>query len=521
MRNISFGVDVTTHFPIYAIENDFIINKAAEITAAYRVDLPEIFTVSAEEYERIHGVWLKAIKVLPNYSILHKQDWFTKENYHHEAKETSFLSSAYGKHFEGRSYLSHTCYLFLTKTRKGRRNVQSIDSLLLKKNIIPTEYDQKSLSEFSDIVDQFEKIINDCGLITISRLKGNELVEHDGRPGILEKHMNLSQKEEYPILQDKIFEGGTLRIGDNTVCLFSIASADVLPEQVSTDCVYSPLSTDKSDCNLSFAAPLGLLLDCDHMLNQYVFIDNSDENLRNLESDARKMGSLSRASSSNEINKAYVDAYIESANMHNLTSVKAHCNIMAWSESEEELHCIKNNIGSALSTIGCGKVRNNTVDGPVLFWASIPGNEGDFPREEAYLTFPENAMCFFTEESNYRNHSNAASFGVWLSDRISGKPVHVDLSEKWMKEGVIKNRNKFVLGGSGGGKSFFMNHLMRQYYEQDSHIILVDMGNSYQGLCSLINSQTKGDDGIYYTYSEENPIAFNPFYTDGAPIMVA
>lgn len=83
-----------------------------------------------------------------------------------------------------------------------------------------------------------------------------------------------------------------------------------------------------------------------------------------------------------------------------------------------------------------------------------------------------------------------------------------------MKKGIITNRNKFVLGPSGSGKSFFMNHLVRQYYEQNSHIVLIDTGNSYQGLCQLIHSRTKGEDGIYYTYTEDKPISFNPFYTD-------
>jgi conjugation system TraG family ATPase len=83
-----------------------------------------------------------------------------------------------------------------------------------------------------------------------------------------------------------------------------------------------------------------------------------------------------------------------------------------------------------------------------------------------------------------------------------------------MKKGIITNRNKFVLGPSGSGKSFFMNHLVRQYYEQNTHVLLVDTGNSYQGLCNLINRKTKGEDGIYFTYTEENPISFNPFFTD-------
>ena len=101
-----------------------------------------------------------------------------------------------------------------------------------------------------------------------------------------------------------------------------------------------------------------------------------------------------------------------------------------------------------------------------------------------------------------------------MVDRVSGKPLHLDISDLPMKRGITTNRNKFVLGPSGSGKSFFMNHLVRQYYEQGTHVVLVDTGNSYQGLCEMINKKTKGEDGIYFTYTEEKPISFNPFYTD-------
>lgn len=83
-----------------------------------------------------------------------------------------------------------------------------------------------------------------------------------------------------------------------------------------------------------------------------------------------------------------------------------------------------------------------------------------------------------------------------------------------MKKGVVTNRNKFILGPSGSGKSFFTNHLVRQYWEQGTHILLVDTGNSYKGLCDLIHQKTGGDDGIYFTYKENDPISFNPFFTE-------
>ena len=119
--------------------------------------------------------------------------------------------------------------------------------------------------------------------------------------------------------------------------------------------------------------------------------------------------------------------------------------------------------------------RHNTVDCPTLFWTAIPGNEGDFPSEESFHTFIEQSVCLFTEETNYMD--SPSPFGIKMADRISGKPLHIDISDLPMRKGVTTNRNKFVLGPSGSGKSFFMNHLVRQYYEQGTHVVLVDTGN--------------------------------------------
>ena len=206
-----------------------------------------------------------------------------------------------------------------------------------------------------------------------------------------------------------------------------------------------------------------------------------------------------------------IDQYLNEAHSFGLQSVRAHFNVLAWSDDVQELRHIRNDVGSQLALMEC-RPRHNTVDAATLYWAGMPGNAGDFPAEESFYTFIEPAVCFFTEETNYK--SSSSPFGIKLCDRISGRPLHLDISDEPMKKGIITNRNKFVLGGSGSGKSFFMNHLVRQYWEQGTHVVLVDTGNSYQGLCELIRRKTKGEDGVYFTYTEEHPISFNPFYTD-------
>ena len=191
------------------------------------------------------------------------------------------------------------------------------------------------------------------------------------------------------------------------------------------------------------------------------------------------MQSLSRYSRSNQINKEWLDEYLNVAHTNGLQSVRCHCNIIAWADTGRKIRKV--------------------------------GNEADFPSEESFYTFTEQALCFFTAETCYRN--SLSPFGLRMVDRLTGKPVFLDISDLPMKKGVVTNRNKFILGPSGSGKSFFTNHLVRQYWEQGTHILLVDTGNSYKGLCDLIHQKTGGDDGVYFTYKEDDPISFNPFFT--------
>ncbi len=512
MRNTLKATTLESKLPLLAVEHGCIISKDADITVAFEVGLPELFTVTSAEYEAMHSAWCKAIKVLPHFSVVHKQDWFVSEKYRPELQkdDLSFLDRSFERHFNERPYLAHRCYLFLTKTTKERMRQQSNFSTLCRGRILPKELNHEMVVKFMESVEQFERIINDTGYIRLRRLNDDEIVGTETSSGLIERYMALSM-EDVTCLEDIDLSAKEMRVGDKYLCLHTLSDTDDLPAKVSTDNRYERLSTDRSDCRLSFASLVGLLLPCNHIYNQYILIDDHDENLARFEKTARNMNSLSRYSRSNAINKEWIDRYLNEAHSYGLTSVRCHCNVMAWSDDAEELRRIKNDVGGQLATMGC-MPRHNTIDCPTLFWAAIPGNEADFPAEESFYTFIEPAVCFFTAETNYR--SSLSPFGIKMVDRLTGKPIHLDISDEPMKRGITTNRNKFILGPSGSGKSFFTNHLVRQYYEQNSHILLIDTGNSYEGLCNLIHNRTHGEDGIYYTYTEDKPISFNPFWTD-------
>ena len=514
MRGTLKTSTLESKFPLLRVENNCIISKFADITAAYRVTLPELFTLTGEEYEALHGAWLKALKVLPDYTVVHKQDFFIEERYTapNDGSERSFLARSYERHFNERPYLRHTCYLFVTKTTPERIRQTSASSVLCRGFIVPREMrDTDAVTRFLEAAEQMERILNDSGLVRVERLTEAEIVGTADDAGLLARYFALSDERRPVVNEDIRLDPGTMRIGDKYLSMHTLSDLDVLPQSVATDFRYERLSTDRSDCRLSFAAPVGLLLSCNHVYNQVIFLDDHDETLKRLETSARNMNSLAAYSRSNAINREWIEMYLNEAHSQGLRSVRCHCNVMTWAESESELKRIRNDVGSQLALMGCTP-HHNTVDVPVLFWAAIPGNEADFPAEESFYTFLDQALCLFNGETNYR--SSLSPFGIKMSDRLSGIPIHLDISDLPMKRGVITNRNKFILGPSGSGKSYLTNHLVRQYWEQGAHILLVDTGNSYQGLCSLIHAKTKGRDGVYFTYTEEAPIAFNPFYVE-------
>lgn len=520
MRNVLKAETLERRFPLLSVENGCIVSKDADLTVAFEVELPELYTVTADEYEAMHSSWIKAVKVLPEHSVVCKQDWFVKETYRPKTDdgEQSFLTRSYELHFNERPYLNHKCYLFLTKITRERSRRKSDFNTLCRGFLLPKEItDKDAAARFLEAVEQFERIMNDSGHIRLRRLETDEITGTKERPGLVEKYFSLSLEDETAVLQDICLKPGRMRIGDKRLCLHTLSDTEDLPGRLSTDMRYERMSTDRSDCRLSFAAPVGLLLSCNHIYSQYVFIDDAQEILQMMEKNSRNMLSLSKYSRSNAVNQEWTEMYLDEAHTKGVLPVRCHCNVIAWAEDAEEFRRIRNDTGSQLAMMECTP-RYNTIDTPVIYWAGIPGNAGDFPSEESFYTFLEQAVCLFAGETNYRN--SPSPFGIRLADRQNGIPVHVDISDLPMKRGIITNRNKFILGPSGSGKSFFTNHLVRQYYEQGAHILLVDTGNSYQGLCRMIHDRTNGKDGIYITYEEDNPISFNPFYTESGKFDV-
>lgn len=490
--------------PIMAVEHDCILSKQGDVTIVFKAELPEIFTLSDQEYEAFHQSWIKAIKVLPKFCVFHKQDWFLEKSHKADftSDDSSFLTRSSERFFNERPFLDHSCYIMLTKKPQGRKNSSSLFSNLLRRSIVPEEtLKAQLLQDFIDCTGQFKRIMEDSGFVKLTRMKNDSLKSESRKLGLIEKYCFLSEKEDSFVFKDIKFDEG-LAVGDKHCQLFTLGDAADLPALCGSRINFDRYSTDKAKFSIGFASTLGQLLSCNHIYNQYLFVENSQKTIQKLESKRLRLQSLSAYSRENMLARDATNDFLNEAVSQQRLPVKAHFNVLAWSTDKEELKDIKNKVSSALAQMDAA-AKQETVGAPQIFWAGIPGNAADFPMNDTFDTFTEQAVCFLNMETGYR--SSLSPVGIRLGDRLTGKPVHVDISDEPVKMGICTNRNKFILGPSGSGKSFFTNHMVRSYYEQGTHIVLVDVGHSYKGLCDMVN-------GYYFTYDEKNPIRFNPFY---------
>jgi conjugation system TraG family ATPase len=497
-------ISLSSAFPIYKVEDDTILSKQGDVTVVFEVTLPEIFTLSDQDYEAFHQTLVKAIKVLPRNTVFHKQDWFISRRHvaDFQGRDSSFLFRSSERFFNERAYLDHACYIMLTRKPASSKPSSSVFSNLIRRNLVPEEtLNQQWLQEFLDSAGQFERILTDSGFAKLRRLKDDELSGTRGKPGVIERYCFLLAEFEKPLIHDIHFREG-LRIGDKQCQLFSLADVEDLPSLAGSRINYDRYSTDKTKFSVGFSSALGQLLSCNHILDQFIFIEDAQKTIKEFESRKLRLQSLANYSRENTISRDATNEFLNEAIGSQRTPVKAHFNVLVWTDHPEEVKELKTQVSSALAQMDA-TAKQETDGAPQIFWAGIPGNAGDFPMNDTFDTFVEQAACFLNLETSYQ--SSISPIGIRLGDRLTGKPIHVDISDEPVRKGICTNRNKFILGPSGSGKSFFTNHMVRSYYEQGTHIVLVDVGHSYKGLCELVN-------GYYFTYEESNPIRFNPFF---------
>ncbi|WP_338877301.1 TraG family conjugative transposon ATPase (plasmid) [Spirosoma sp. SC4-14] len=509
-------------FPLGAVEENCIFSKWGDLTIVFQLTLPEIFTLNARtengielgDYREMVETWTKAIGVLPANTVLHKQDWFVEDKYHPNAKELpeNYLDRSSEIHFNERPFLHHECFLYLTYSQGERTRTKVGATSLLKPRIVPKRaLNRQEIDKFMVAALQLKSILESSRLIKCRRLSSDEIQPDRDAPvdqaGLIERYMTLSLKDEIVPLMDMDFTSDDeLRIGGKYSKFFTISQVDDMPDSINTNVRIGALSTENSNLSVGYSTPIGLMLDCNHIYNQYVFIDDRTLLTAELEKKAGNMLALANFDRANAVNANLVNGFLTMAAEKSLSPVRIHSNLQVWTDDKLRLPELRNKATAAIAKMNL-KPRENTRDAAFLFFAGIPGNSPDLPREDTFTQFAPQAACLFNHETNYYT-SESAKNSVRVVDRLSGRPLWVDFSDEPMQRNWVTNRNKFIIGPSGSGKSFLTNHLLRSYHTHGAHEVIVDVGDSYRGLCAML-------DGKYITYTMEKPIHFNPFFIEG------
>ncbi|MBP5259680.1 MAG: TraG family conjugative transposon ATPase [Paludibacteraceae bacterium] len=494
--------------PLLCWENGCLVSKSGDITVGYELQLPPVFSLGADDFDRLHRMWVRALRSLPDETIVHKQDIYLERSLSLEDREgDSFLQQASNHFFNGRNYLQHNTLLYITQSSKKQMATTSLTAAICRRQLVCEELlDASHHRQFMDSAARFVHILSENGL-TVRPLERDELIGTPDRSGWIEQYVSLDFNDRI-CLSDLHMEGKDFMVGDQYVSCFSLAELNQLPAEVASCRIHGRYSSGDTPFYVGSPFVLSLDLPFNHIYNQYFFLDNHQSTLAKVEKRGREQQSLSRISRENALNKEYNDQYLNEAVSSAKRSVRCAFNVLLWDNRYPRLLQKNAQVGSRLANMDCTGEKTERVV-PQLFWAGIPGAASQYPSDMTFLTFLEQGCCLINEEGAAT--SMPSDFGLRLCDRLCGIPLRIDLSDYPREKGWIDNRNKFILGPSGSGKSFFTNHMVRQYYEQDTHVVIVDVGDSYQGLCRLIQEETDGKDGIYYTYTEEHPISFNPF----------
>ena len=486
------AIDIRDNFPVMNGGDGIILSKRGDICLGWEVQLPPAFRCNEAGYDSLVGTLAGAIALLPDYTIVHKQDIFMRKHYD-AAPAKGFLEEAYERHFDGREYLDHRCLLWLSFSSK--KNVRSGSSGLL--GLAGTGLPNAAeIGRCLTAAEQFGAMLGGNSLLSIRRLTEEDIFGAD-KTGLLQDYLNFTDGGA-DVLSDIQVSPGALRIGDKSIVCHLFADLDQLPGEVASCKRNRDLSTENSAVMLSFLNDIGQALDCEHVVNWLCVKEPLKDIHGSLDSKRRQMQSMSARNAENRKYAEEINEYLETAATEQMYTVRCHLNVFSVDE---------NATTTAISKLGITPVRD-IANAPAQFWTSIPGNESGLAFSE-YMTIElQSSLCL----NLYDGFDTGIADGVLkMSDRIRLVPQRFDIQEKALDAGLIENYNVFLLGPSGSGKSFFMNKYLRSCYIAGQHCFLIDVGDSYRGLCHIIKEESGGKDGTYYTFEKGKPISFNPF----------
>ena len=456
-----------------------IYTKTGEYSAVLKLENPvQKYCANIDSYYEFTQLFTAIAQTLGEGYAIHKQDIFIRKKFTEESDENrEFLSTSYFRYFNGRPYTDSECYLTITQEVKKSRLFS---------------FDGKKWRDFLVKIRKVHDQLRDAG-VQVRFLNRQEVNEY------VDRYFAMNFRDKVVSMTNFKVDDECISMGDKRCKVYSLVDVDnvSLPSVIRP---YTNVEVNNSSMPMDLVSVVSGIPNTEAVVyNQMIFIPNQKRELALL--DKKKNRHASMPNPGNQMAVEDIKRVQEVVARESKQLVYTHYNLVVAMSADTDLHKCTNHLENQFSRMGI-HISKRAYNQLELFVNSFPGNcYGMNPDYDRFLTLGDAAACLMYKERIL--HSEKTPLKIYYTDR-QGVPVAIDITGKEGAEKLTDNSNFFCLGPSGSGKSFHMNSVVRQLHEQGTDVVMVDTGNSYEGLCEYLG-------GKYISYTEEYPITMNPF----------
>jgi hypothetical protein len=456
-----------------------LYTKTGEYSAVLKIENPvQKYSADIDSYYDFTHLFTALAQTLGEGYAIHKQDIFVRKQFASEPTDgQEFLSSSYFRYFKGRPYTDSLCYLTITQEAKKSRLFS---------------FDNKKWRDFLVKIRKVHDQLRDGGVQArfLNKAEASEYVD---------RYFAMNFKDRTVSMTNFKADDETVSMGDKRCKVYSLVDVDcaALPSQIRP---YTNIEVNNTEMPVDLVSVVDSIPNAETVVyNQVIFLPNQKRELSLL--DKKKNRHASIPNPNNQMAVEDIKRVQEVIARESKQLVYTHFNMVVAVSAGADLQKCTNHLENAFGRMGI-HISKRAYNQLELFVGSFPGNCYTLNEEyDRFLTLSDAAMCLMYKERVL--HSEETPLKIYYTDR-QGVPVAIDITGKEGKNKLTDNSNFFCLGPSGSGKSFHMNSVVRQLHEQGTDVVMVDTGNSYEGLCEYLG-------GKYISYTEERPITMNPF----------
>lgn len=471
-QNIYFSVEDTDGVGV-------LYTKTGEYSAVLKIENPvQKYSADIDSYYDFTHLFSALAQTLGEGYALHKQDIFVRKQFANEPENNQeFLSASYFRYFNGRPYTDSLCYLTITQEAKKSRLFS---------------YDSKKWRDFLVKIYKVRDLLRDSG-VQVKFLNKAEASEY------VDRYFAMNFKDRTVSMTNVKADDETVSMGDKRCKVYSLVDVDcaALPSLIRP---YTNIEVNNTEMPVDLVSVVDNIPNAETVVyNQIIFLPSQKRELALL--DKKKNRHASIPNPSNQMAVEDIKQVQDVIARESKLLVYTHFNMVVGVPADIDLQKCTNHLENAFGRMGI-HISKRAYNQLELFVSSFPGNCYSLNEEyDRFLTLSDAAVCLMYKERV--QHSEETPIKIYYTDR-QGVPVAIDITGKEGKNKLTDNSNFFCLGPSGSGKSFHMNSVVRQLHEQGTDVVMVDTGNSYEGLCEYFG-------GKYISYTEERPITMNPF----------